>query len=163
MRKFHFGSSLWILLKFFVKYLYFSKLRFFSVLKSWLWMCLMNKINCLLSTFWEHPMERLSYIYAYWLRIYFIGATKRTIHTSTLTKKQVEEQVSKWLVGARDHGGRRFIRAEKAKEKIIGLLTVNAIAWNCYIKFYRKIICARVEHFREDCCEALSELPFFHA
>jgi len=72
--------------------------------------------------------------------------------------------VSKWLVGARDHAGRRIIiRAEKAKEKRIGLLTVNAIAWNCYIKFYRTIICLRVEHFREDCCEALSELPFFHA
>jgi len=36
--------------------------------------------------------------------------------------------VSKWLVGARNYGGRRIIRAEKAKEKRIGLLTVNAIA-----------------------------------
>jgi len=51
------------------------------------------------------------------LRIYFVGVAKRKIHT--VTNKQVEEQMSKWLVGARDRGGRRIIRAEKAKEKII--------------------------------------------
>jgi len=53
------------------------------------------------------------------LRIYFVGAAKRNIHTATVTKKQVEEQMSKWLVGARDRGGRRIIRVEKAKEKRI--------------------------------------------
>jgi len=50
------------------------------------------------------------------LRIYFVGASKRNIHKSTVTKKQVEEQMRKWLVGARDRGGRRMIRAEKAEE-----------------------------------------------
>jgi len=53
------------------------------------------------------------------LRIYFIGATKRNIHTSTVTKKPVEELMSKWLVGARDREGRRIMRAEKRKEKRI--------------------------------------------
>jgi len=53
------------------------------------------------------------------LKIYFIRATKRNIHTSTVTRKQVEEQMIKWLVGARDRGERRIIRAEKAKEKRI--------------------------------------------
>jgi len=47
--------------------------------------------------------------------MYFIGAIKRNIHTPTVTKKQVEEQTSKWLVVACDQGGRRIIRAEKAK------------------------------------------------
>jgi len=49
----------------------------------------------------------------------FCRNCKKNIHKSTVTKKQVEEQMRKWLVGARDRGGRRIIRAEKAEEKRI--------------------------------------------
>jgi len=48
-----------------------------------------------------------------------LGAAKRNVHTSAVTKKQIEEQMSKWLVGACDREGGRIMRAEKAKEKII--------------------------------------------
>ena len=50
-------------------------------------------------------MKRLTYKI-----IFFAGAAQQNPATSNSTIKDIGVAVSKWLLGARDRGGRRFLR-----------------------------------------------------
>lgn len=45
--------------------------------------------------------------------LFLAGGLKKNAMTSTVTGKDVEKAVGKWLIGARDRGGNRLARATK--------------------------------------------------
>ena len=51
------------------------------------------------------------------LTLGFAGAAKKNRFTNTTSKKELEESLAKWFVGARDRGGNRLKRARKELQK----------------------------------------------